>query len=229
MKRILLKLSGEVLGESAFDREKVEFFAHEIAKLEGVEIAVVLGGGNIWRGRDATEFGFFPADSDAVGMAATVLNAAVLRNVLIKNGKSARVFSPFSVDRLSEKYSPDRAKSSLESGEIIFCAGGTGSPFFTTDSAAVLRALELQCDAVFKGTKVAGVFSEDPTKNPDAVYLPEITFSEALDQNLKIMDATAFALARENKMPIFIFDAFEQDALKNAFLGKARGSWVRDS
>ena len=226
MKTFLIKLSGEILGERGFDREKVAFFAREISTIKSAKIAIVIGGGNLWRGRDATDFGFLPADSDAIGMNATILNAAILRNFLQKIGKKARVFSPFPVDRLSEKYSPDAAKAALKAGEIIFCAGGTGAPFFTTDSAAVLRALEIGADAVLKGTKVDGIFSADPMKNPDATRFSKISFSDALDKNLKIMDATAFALARENKMPIFVFNAFSKNALSDAISGKISGSWV---
>lgn len=230
MKRILLKLSGEALGLSGFSLENVNFLADEVLEAKkntDTEIAIVLGGGNIWRGRDSKEFGFFPADSDAVGMGATILNAVVFKRILQKKGQKTRVYSPIEASLLAKKHNPDLEIESLEKGEIILLAGGTGSPFFTTDTTAVLRALEIRADAVFKGTKVSGVFDSDPNKNSDAKKYDSLTFQEALKKNLKVMDATAFALAKENEMPIFVFNAFEKGAILRAVRGEQEGTWVK--
>ncbi len=230
MKRILLKLSGEALGERAFSSEKTQFLVSEIqqARKSDVQIAIVIGGGNIWRGRDSAEFGLASTDSDAIGMTATVLNAAVLKRSLEKSGASVRIFSPYPCMNLTEIHSPDAEISALESGDIVIFAGGTGNPFFTTDSAAVLRALEIRADAVFKGTKVSGVYDSNPEINPDAKKLENLTYSDALHQGLQIMDATAFALAQEKNLPLFIFNAFEKGNISGAIAGSVTGSWVRN-
>jgi len=227
-KRILLKLSGELLGERAFEAEKVESLAEEIAKTPAnIELALVLGGGNIWRGRDAQHFSFPAAESDHIGMAATILNASVLQKCLQKKGKKVRVFSPLAFPLLSELHSVQKEKEALKKGEIIIFAGGTGAPFFTTDSAAVLRALEIEADLVLKGTKVDGIYSADPTKDPKAQKFEHISYLEALQKNLKIMDGTAFEMAKEHQLPLFVFNALVPGNIQKALQGKSEGSWVR--
>lgn len=230
MKRILLKLSGEALGDRAFSHEKTEFLVSEIVEAKqktDIELAIVLGGGNIWRGRDSEEFGFNPADSDAIGMSATILNAAVFKRSLEKHGVKAKVFCPIEMPLLSTLHSTDKEKKILKKGKIVIFAGGTGAPFFTTDTTAVLRALEIEADAVFKGTKVDGVYSDDPNKNPNATKYDKLSYDEALEKNLKVMDGTAFALAKDKKMPIFVFNAFEKGSITRALLGENEGTWVR--
>jgi len=229
MKRIVLKLSGEALGEVGFSAEKAQFLVSEIAsaqKESDVQIAIVIGGGNIWRGRDSKEFGFPSANSDAIGMGATLLNAAVLKNALSLQGIKSQIFSPHPFSDIAQKHTIEEEITALEAGEIVIFAGGTGAPFFTTDSAAVLRGLEIQADAVFKGTKVSGVYDADPQKNPNAKKFNSISFTEALDKNLKIMDATAFALARENQLPIYVFDAFVKGGISSALCGDNGGTWI---
>lgn len=231
MQRFLLKLSGEALGSKGFDQIAAQTIASQIADChdrDRIQLAVLIGGGNIWRGRDAKDFGFAPAYSDMIGMGATMLNALVLAGALSQTGISARIFSslPFSPDVRPHDISAEIA--ALESGQVIIFAGGTGCPFFTTDSAAVLRALEIEADAVLKGTKVDGVYDSDPIKNPAASRFSNLSFDEALAKDLRIMDATAFALARENQLPIYVFDAFRTGGIADALSATPRsGTWIR--
>lgn len=228
MKRYLLKISGEVFGSQGFDAEKAKSLAQEIKEARKyAELAVVLGAGNIWRGRESTAFGFPAAASDAIGMAATLLNAAVLRESLTQIGVPAKVFSPHTFTPFAHAHIIPEEQEFLASGGIVIFAGGTGAPFFTTDSAAVLRALEIEADAVLKGTKVDGVYSDDPEKNPDATRYDVLSYDEALKKDLKIMDATAFALARERSLPLFVFSLFGDQAIEKAAQREARGTWVQ--
>lgn len=231
MKRVVIKLSGEALGENAYEPQKIETITQEIvnAKKENphVEIAIVVGGGNIWRGRESSGYGFHTADSDAIGMGATILNAGVLCRALQVKGQNATVFSSHSLYGVAKKHNIDAEIAALKNGNIVFLAGGTGAPFFTTDSAAVLRALEIRADAVLKGTKVDGVYNKNPEKDADAKKFDEISFSDALTKDLRIMDATAFALARENNLPIFIFHSFQKGNISAALQKKAIGTWVK--
>jgi len=231
MQRILLKLSGESLGEHAFDMVKVEALANEIIRglrQRKVELAIVIGGGNIWRGRDSTAFGFEPTYSDMIGMEATQLNALVLAGVMRKKGIPVEAYSPLPLSSLVFIHDIEREKAALAAGKVIIFAGGTGNPFFTTDSAAVLRACEIGAEAVLKGTKVEGVFESDPNINPAAKKYDTLTYDEALKANLKIMDTTAFALARERKMPLYIFDSFRDGGIAAVFGGDTvMGTWVK--
>lgn len=229
MKRVILKISGEALGDIGFSPEKSYALVQEIIKAKKnskIEIAIVIGGGNIWRKRDSEGFAFAGSNSDAIGMGATVLNAAVLRNILVSFGVEASVFSPHPFSDIAQRHSVSDEREALLSGRVVIFAGGTGAPFFTTDSAAVVRALEIQADAVFKGTKVSGVYDSDPKKNPNARRFDSLSFTDALENDLQIMDATAFALARENNLPLFVFDAFAEDGIVNALSGKGAGTWV---
>ncbi|QQS59900.1 uridine monophosphate kinase [Candidatus Peregrinibacteria bacterium] len=230
MTRYLLKISGEMLGETGFSSDKVSLLVEEIVlakKVAGAEIAVVVGGGNIWRGRDSKAFGFSPAKSDRIGMGATVLNAAVLKEMFHSKNILADVFVPHAVPLLGKSHCIEDEIQSLKAGNIVLFAGGTGSPFFTTDSAAIVRALEIQADAVLKGTKVDGVYDEDPEKNPSAKRFDTLSYNDAIQMGLKVMDGTAFSLAREYKMPLFVFDAFQKGAISEAVQGRGRGTWVR--
>ncbi len=231
MQRVLLKLSGEALGKAGFDAVAINILVAEIAEARKIcttELALLIGGGNIWRGRDAGAFAFDAAYADMIGMGATVLNALVLAGALRNANIPTTVFSslPFSTDVQLHNISTE--KKALAANEVIIFAGGTGCPFFTTDSAAVLRALEIGADAVLKGTKVDGVYDADPHKNPLAQKFSHLTFDEALAQELQIMDATAFALARENNLPIYVFDAFRANGIAEALADKNQtGTWVR--
>lgn len=231
MKRVVLKLSGEALGENAYSPNAIAEMVQEIlsAKRENpqMQIALVLGGGNIWRGRESGGYGFHAADSDAIGMGATILNAGVLSRALQSEGLPSSVFSSHPLYGVAKEHNIQEEISALEKGEIVFLAGGTGAPFFTTDSAAVLRALEIRADAVLKGTKVNGVFESNPETNPEAKKFDTLSFTDALEKNLRIMDATAFALARENDLPIFVFNSFIKGNISAALQEKAEGTWVR--
>ena len=231
-KRIILKLSGETLapenGGSAqssvtFDEARVLRAADMIARLAdmGVQVGVVMGGGNIWRGRFSSEMD--PVAADQMGMLATIINALAVREALERVGRRATVFTAQEMTRFAELYRVDRADACLNAGEIVLLAGGSGNPFFTTDTAAALRAAELRADAVFKGTTVDGVYDSDPHRNPNAKLLSELTYQEALDRDLKVMDATAFRLCMEHKLPCI--RVFNMDNLEN-ILAVARGETV---
>ena len=231
-KRIILKLSGETLapenGGSAqssvtFDEARVLRAADMIARLAdmGVQVGVVMGSGNIWRGRFSSEMD--PVAADQMGMLATIINALAVREALERVGRRATVFTAQEMTRFAELYRVDRADACLNAGEIVLLAGGSGNPFFTTDTAAALRAAELRADAVFKGTTVDGVYDSDPHRNPNAKLLSELTYQEALDRDLKVMDATAFRLCMEQKLPCI--RVFNMDNLEN-ILAVARGETV---
>jgi uridylate kinase len=230
MPRYLLKLSGEALGETGFDAGKAAFFAAEVNEARALQpdlqLAILVGGGNLWRGRDAAGFGFAPAIADQIGIAATVLNGLVLSETLRAKGLRARVFSPWPLAAAAAPHDIVAETDALQAGEIVVFAGGTGNPFFTTDTAAVLRGLEIGAQAVLKGTKVAGVFDADPHHHPTARKYDRLAYDEALARDLKVMDATAFALAREHRLPIFVFDAFTPGNITAALSGSASGTWV---
>lgn len=221
-KRIILKLSGETLapenGGSAqssvtFDEARVLRAADMIARLAdmGVQVGVVMGGGNIWRGRFSSEMD--PVAADQMGMLATIINALAVQDAILRQGRKATVFTPQEMTRFAEHYRADRAVKCLEEGEIVLLAGGSGNPFFTTDTAASLRAAEIGADAVFKGTTVDGVYDSDPRKNPDAKLIKDISYQEAIDRGLKVMDASAFQLCKEQKIPCI--RVFNMDDLEN--------------
>ncbi len=215
-KRIILKLSGETLclpGGACFDAQRVDLTAGVIARLSalGAQVGVVLGGGNIWRGRFTEEMN--PVNADQMGMLATVINALCLSDALERAGARARVFSAQEMNRFARLYTAAEADEYLRSGGVALLSGGSGNPFFTTDTAAALRAAELGADAVFKGTTVDGVYDSDPRKNPDARLIREITYAEAISRGLRVMDMTAFMLCMERKVPAI--RVFGMDNLEN--------------
>ena len=228
--RILLKLSGEVFaGSTGFgvDAPTVRRYAGELADLAktGVQIAVVVGGGNIWRGRMAPEME--RATADQMGMLATVMNALALQDALEKMGASTRVLTAIEMKDLAETFIRRRAVRHLEKGRIVIFAGGTGSPYFTTDSCAALRGLEINADAVFKGTKVDGVYDSDPVKNPAATKFEELTYIEVLRRGLNVMDSTAISLCMDNGMAINVFDITEEGNIKRIVSGEKIGTLVK--
>ncbi|MCX6235870.1 MAG: UMP kinase [Bacteroidetes bacterium] len=209
-KRVLLKLSGESLmsADETVDPGKLAAYANEIKSIadKGVEVGIVIGGGNIFRGSLGENDGIDRVQGDYMGMLATVVNGMALQWALEKTGIKAHVLSGLSVEKVTERMSRRKAIQYLEHGDVVIICGGTGNPFFTTDSAAVLRALEIKADAVLKGTRVDGVYNSDPEKNPAAAKFEHLTFDEAISKDLKIMDLTAFTLCRENNMLIIVFN-----------------------
>jgi uridylate kinase len=208
-KRVLLKLSGEALaGEREFgvDSTVVQFIAREIETMLrlGSEVAVVIGGGNFWRGGTAIAEGMDAPQAHYAGMLATIINALALQDALEQHGLTTRAMTAIQMDQVAEPYLRRRATRHLELGRVIILAGGTGNPFFTTDTSAVLRAAELRCDAVLKATQVDGVYSADPKKDPSARRFDRLTHDDAIRQNLQVMDTAAFALARESRLPIIV-------------------------
>jgi uridylate kinase len=229
--RILLKLSGEALmGQDAFgvNPEIVTKIVKEIkvAKELGIEVAVVIGGGNIFRGVALGAAGMDRATADYMGMLATVMNALALQDAMKHEGVVSRVQSAINIDQVVEPYIRGKAIKYLEDKRIVIFAAGTGNPFFTTDTAAALRAMEMNAEIMIKATKVDGIYSEDPVKNPDAKQYKTITFDEAIQKNLKVMDATAFTLCRDQKLPIGVIDIFKENALKNILIGSEEGTLV---
>lgn len=230
-RRVLLKLSGEALmggGHEPFDPVFLAYLAAEIAAVRacGVRIGVVTGGGNIFRGLAGVDLGVERVAGDYMGMLATVINALALSSHLRRHDCPCRILSPFSLPQVGETVSAASARRTLDDGEVaLFCAG-TGNPFFTTDSAAVLRALEAGCEVVFKATKVDGIYDRDPVRHPDAVFLPQLTFAEALDRDIRVMDRTAFSMCQENRLPIIVFNAATPGNLMRAARGEAVGSRV---
>jgi len=230
-KRILLKLSGEALmGDDAFgvNPETINKIVNEIKAVKslGVEIAIVIGGGNIFRGVALGAAGMDRATADYMGMLATVMNALALQDAMKHAGLVSRVQSAINIDQIVEPYIRGKAIRYLEDEKIVIFAAGTGNPFFTTDTAAALRAMEINAEIMIKATKVDGIYSDDPTKNKDAVMYKSVTFDEAIQKNLKIMDATAFTLCRDQKLPVAVFNIFKQDALQNILLGNDEGTRV---
>lgn len=191
-----------------------------------VQVAIVVGGGNIFRGTQAEAFGFERTPADHIGMLATVINGLVLYQSLEKLGVKCRVMSAFNTDSIVETYNWSHAMHALEEGACAIFVGGTGNPYFTTDSAAALRASEVHAQVLFKATKVAGVYSEDPLKNPQAQKFSKLTYEEVLMRNLNVMDGTAIALCRENRIPICVFNLFEKDALYRAVIGEEVGTLI---
>jgi len=210
------------------DDSALNSIAEEIAniKKEGLEVAVTIGGGNIWRFRDQQESGIERTVSDAMGMLATIMNAVALQAALEAKGAESRVCSAIDVPQLAEPYIRRRALRHIEKGRIVVCAGGTGSPYFTTDSAAALRALELNCDVIIKATNVDGVYDKDPNKNKDAKKYDEVTLQEAIEKNLKVMDQAALSLCREQKLPIVVFNFSKKGNLLKVVNGESVGTKV---
>ncbi|MCP4204343.1 MAG: UMP kinase [bacterium] len=232
-KRIMLKLSGEALmGDSGFGIEEpiVAQIADEIRKVYdlGVEISIVVGGGNIIRGLAASHRGLDRVTGDYMGMLATVINALALQDALEKRGVTTRVQTAIDIRDVAEPFIRRRAMRHLEKGRIVIFAAGTGNPFFTTDSAAALRANEIQADVLLKATSVDGVYSADPATEPEAEFLGRITYQQVLERNLRVMDAAAISLCRDNSVPIVVFKLMEPGNIRRVVCGERVGSWVGD-
>ncbi len=230
-KRILLKLSGEsLMGNKTYgiDPKKVEEFVGEIKTIydKGVEVGIVIGGGNIFRGLSEAGQAMDRTQGDFMGMLATVINGMALQSVLINNNIPAEILSGIKIEKIAEEVKPLKAKKMLSEGKVVIFSGGTGNPFFTTDTGAVLRALEIDADAILKGTRVDGIYDKDPEKFPDAVKYKQISYEEALSKNLKIMDSTAFALSKDNKLPIIVFDMNTKGNLLKVVAGDDIGTIV---
>lgn len=230
-RRILLKLSGEALmGTDPYgiNKDTIDAIVAEIAQVtrHGVEVAVVIGGGNIFRGVALGASGMDRATADYMGMIATVMNALALQDAMRRCGLTARVQSALRIDQVVEPYIRPKAIRYLEEGKILVFAAGTGNPFFTTDTAAALRGAEIGAEIVLKATKVDGVYDADPAKNRDAKRYDTVSFDEAISRNLKVMDATAFALCRDQKLPIRVFSIFKKGALERVVLGEPEGTLV---
>jgi uridylate kinase len=230
-KRILLKLSGEALmGEGSYgiSREIIESIVAEIAAVarQGVEIGVVIGGGNIFRGLAPGAAGMDRATADYMGMLATVMNALALQDAMRRAGVAGRVQSALNIEQVVEPYIRGKAIRYLEEGKVVIFAAGTGNPFFTTDTAAALRASEVGAEIVLKGTKVDGVYTSDPKKDPGAKRYARISFDEAIQRNLKVMDATALALCRDQRLPVNVFSIFRAGALARVVAGEDEGTLV---
>ena len=230
-KRILLKLSGEsLMGNDAFGihHDTLTRMVNEIAEVAqlGVQIAIVIGGGNIFRGMAGGSIGMDRATADYMGMLATVMNALALGDAISKTSLTARVMSAIAIDQVVESYVRPKALQYLEEGKIVVFAAGTGNPFFTTDTAAALRGAEIDAEVVLKATKVDGIYSADPKKDPTATRYSSVSFDEAIARNLGIMDATAFALCRDQKLPIKVFSIVKHGALKRVVMGEDEGTLV---
>jgi uridylate kinase len=230
-KRILLKLSGEALmGEDSYgiNRATIERIVAEIKEVVdlGVEVGVVIGGGNIFRGVAPAAAGMDRATADYMGMMATVMNALALQDAMRQIGLVSRVQSALTIEQVAEPYIRGKAIRYLEEGRVVIFGAGTGNPFFTTDTAAALRGMEINADIVLKATKVDGVYTDDPKTHPDAMRYKTLTFDEAIIRNLKVMDATALTLCRDQKLPICVFSIFKQGALKRVVLGEDEGTSV---
>ncbi|MCC6472686.1 MAG: UMP kinase [Burkholderiales bacterium] len=230
-RRILLKLSGEALaGEGHFgiERQMIERVVGEIAQIAqlGVEIGVVIGGGNIFRGVASGAAGMDRAAADYMGMLATIMNALALQDAMRHAGLNARVQSALSIEQVCETYIRGRAIRHLEEGKVVIFAGGTGNPFFTTDTAAALRGTEIGAEVVLKATKVDGVYTADPKLHPEATRYRTLSFDEALARKLQVMDATAFALCRDQKLPITVFSIYKSGAMKRILMGEDEGTYV---
>ena len=229
--RILLKLSGEALMGSlthGIDPIQIDSYAKEIKKVFdlGIEIAIVIGGGNIFRGVSGASKGMDRVQADYMGMLATVINGLALQSALENNDVPTRLQTAIKIEAIAEPFIKRKATRHLEKGRVVIFGSGTGNPFFTTDSAAVLRAIEINADVILKGTRVDGIYDEDPEKNKEAVKFESISFDEVLKKGLKVMDTTAFTLSQENKLPIIVFDMNTPGNLMNVIQGKNIGTRV---
>ena len=230
-KRILLKLSGEsLMGEDAFgiNRSTLASIVEDIKEVLdlGVQVGIVVGGGNIFRGVALGATGMDRATGDYMGMLATVMNAMALQDALRNAGVEARVQSALTIEQVAERYIRGRALRHLEKGRVVIFGAGTGNPFFTTDTTAALRGAEIGAEIVLKATKVDGIYSEDPKKNPNATLYHDITFNEAMQRDLKVLDATAFALCRDQKLPIKVFSILKKGAMARVVMGEDEGTLV---
>ncbi len=231
-RRILLKLSGEALAGGqgyGIDPDVINGIAAEIKEVShlGVEIAVVIGGGNIFRGLAASSKGMDRASADYMGMLATVMNSLAMQDALEKQGVVTRVQSAIDMQQIAEPYIRRRAVRHLEKGRVVIFSAGTGNPYFTTDTAASLRAMEINAEVILKATKVDGIYSADPKKDKDAVRLTKLTYLEVLQKGLQVMDATATSLCMDNNLPMIIFDMTQRDNIKKVVLGEEIGTIVQ--
>jgi uridylate kinase len=229
--RILLKLSGESLSgdlKYGISNTVLEEFAKQVAEIaaKGCEVAIVIGGGNIFRGLSGTESGFDRVKGDQMGMLATVINSLALESTINTLGGKSKVFTSIRMEPVGELYNRDRVKKAIKEGTVCILAGGTGNPFFTTDTAAALRAVEIGADVLLKGTRVDGVYTADPEKDPGARRFDNITFEEVIDKRLKVMDSTAFTMCRENNMPIVVFDMNKPGNLLKVVKGSETGTLI---
>lgn len=231
-KRILLKLSGESLmgaKQYGIDEVRLADYARQIRQIagRGVEIGIVIGGGNIFRGLSGVQKGFDRVKGDQMGMLATVINSLALSSALEAIGQKVRVLTSVRMEPIGELYSTAKALRLMAKGNVVIVAGGTGNPYFTTDTASVLRAIELQANVMMKGTRVDGIYTADPEKDPTATKFTEITYDEVLSRNLKVMDLTAITMCRENRMPIYVFDMDTVGNLKKVMDGDPIGTLVK--
>ncbi len=230
-KRILLKLSGEALmGERQYgiDPKRLAEYAEEIKKIvdKGIEVAIVIGGGNIFRGVAAASNGMDRVQGDYMGMLATVPNSLALQSALEEEGIFTRLLTAIKMEQVAEPFIKRRAVRHLEKGRVVIFGAGTGNPYFTTDTAAVLRAIEIGADVILKGTRVDGIYTSDPEKNKDAVKFDSITYKDVMNKGLKVMDMTAFALSQENSLPIVVFDMNTKGNLEKVISGENIGTLV---
>lgn len=229
--RVLLKLSGEALaGERGFgiDPEVVDSITDDVKSIHelGVALGLVIGGGNIVRGAIASRRGMDRVSADYMGMLATIMNALAMQDLLEKKGIDTRVVTAIHMPQLAEPYIRRRAVRHLEKGRIVIFAGGTGNPYFSTDTAAVLRAIEMDADVVIKATRVQGVFTADPARDPNATFIPDISYHEVVARDLRVMDAAAVSLCRDNRLPIIVLDLEDQGAVRRAIRGERVGTLV---
>ena len=231
-KRILLKLSGEALMgkyDFGYDPDVLSQVAQEIVAIQksGVEVALVIGGGNLFRGKGLEEAGFDRVRGDQMGMLATVMNALAMQDVIQKLGAKCDVLSALGIEQVGEKYAALSARDKLSQGRIVICAAGSGNPYFTTDTAASLRAIELKADILLKATKVDGIYDSDPMKNPDAKRYDKLHYDDAINDRLGVMDLTAMVMCRDNNMPLCVFNMFDDGALTGVLNGKPVGTTVK--
>ncbi len=229
--RILLKVSGEALGGDAgtgFDKDAIQMVANEIrdVRTAGIELAVVVGAGNFVRGTESATLGIERGTVDYMGMTATILNALALQSAVESLGYATRVLSAIQADQVVEPYIRRRAQRHMEKGRVVIFAGGTGNPYCTTDSAAALRCIELDCKAILKGTKVDGIYTEDPVKNPNAMRYERVSYAQAIRENLKVMDLTAFTMCEEHNVPIVVYSLKTPGNTLRAATGKQVGTLV---
>lgn len=230
-RRVLLKLSGEsLMGDQGFgiDSKMLQHYAEQVKELIGlgVEVAIVIGGGNIFRGLQAKDSGIERVQGDYMGMLATVINGMALQSSLENNGVFTRLISALTINQVAEPYIRRRAIRHLEKGRVVIFSAGTGSPYFTTDSAAALRANEIGADVILKGTRVDGIYSADPEKDPNATRFDKLTFAKVISEGLSVMDMTAFTLCQENNIPIVVFDINDHENLKRIVEGERIGTLV---
>ena len=230
-KRILLKLSGEsLMGDQQYgiDQQRLGDYAEEIATIvkSGVQVGIVIGGGNIFRGLSGAAKGFDRVKGDQMGMLATVINSLALNSALVGQGIKSKVLTAIRMEPVGEYYSKDKAVEALENGEVVIISGGTGNPYFTTDTASALRGIEIEADVMLKGTRVDGIYTADPEKDKTATKFDEISFDEIYNRNLRIMDLTATTLCKENNLPIYVFNMDQKGNLQKVMSGEDLGTLV---